>query len=369
MNSRTCPTVLTAGPQTSMVEPYLHVDPGRIYNPITDRTLSASDSLWPLLQSLQTDPEALDDLAPEIREDLEAQGWIVDADIDPARRFRLRFVSVETHTVCNQKCYFCPVAFAPRESYFMPTETFERIISELEAFRDTLEGVFVINYNEPTVDRRFVDQCRTVLDARLPLAVNTNGTGLTPGRVDQLMKTGVMRFLQINLSTIDREEYQRTRGVDQLDLVLRNLEYAKHHRLAEEMAILVLGEHDDQHDRNFAAIQQRFAEGLFEVRRFDIMDRAGHLDVGLKPERSPEILRGCENLGSRPLQHLHVSPQGECLLCCEDYDEKWKVGDLNRESIVEVLTGDRMAQLRSWIYGATTSPEDFICRGCIYARS
>ena len=64
---------------------------------------------------------------------LSAAGWLLPADEDPSARFLLKYVSLEAHTVCNQSCYFCPVSVAPRESYFMPTELYERIVGELIA--------------------------------------------------------------------------------------------------------------------------------------------------------------------------------------------------------------------------------------------
>ena len=91
----------------------------------------------------------------------------------------------------------------------MPTELYERIVGELAAWRDTIEAVFMINYNEPTVDKRFVEQVRAIRAAGLPPAVLTNGTGLTPERIDALVEMGGLRFLSINLSTLDRERYQQ----------------------------------------------------------------------------------------------------------------------------------------------------------------
>ncbi len=349
-------------------DPYLHREPGRIYSPLTDRTLEPGDDGWEPLVRLLDDSASIADLEARVREALVAAGWLIDVREDPSHRHRLMYVSLEAHTVCNQKCYFCPVADAPRKSYFMPTELFERIVGELTAYRDSLEGVVLINYNEPTVDPRFVDQCRTLIDAGLPLAVNTNGSGLTPARVDALRQIGLLRFLLINLSTIDPDEYRRTRGVGHLQTVIENVDYANRHQVAEEMVILVLGEDDESHERNFTAISRRFAGGTFEVRRFDLMDRAGRIEVGKKPPQPHSCLAGCDNLGSRPLQHLHITPQGRCVLCCEDYDENHVVGDLREQNVKQILSGEALARLRRWVYGQEEAPADFMCRHCIYAR-
>jgi hypothetical protein len=226
-----------------------------------------------------------------------------------------------------------------------------------------------MNYNEPTVDRRFVDQCRTLLAAGLKVGVNSNGSGLTPAKVDALVDSGPLRFLSINLSTLDRERYHRDRGQDQLPRVLRNLDYAKDRPVAEEMVVVVLGTGDERHDQEAEAARRYFAGSRFEVTTGRIMDRAGHIDVGLKPASGNPRLCGCDNVGSRPLQHLHITPHGKCVLCCEDYDEQYQVGDLNQSSVEEVLTGDRIATLRRWVYGLEDSPDDFLCKGCIFART
>lgn len=349
------------------LNPFLHVDPERVYNPLTDRSLVPGDGGWPEVRRLLDGSLDPGDLAPADRRVLAAASWLVPADEDPARAFLLKYVSLEAHTLCNQGCYFCPVAFDRRETYFMPTETYEDILDQVAAYRDTVEAVFMINYNEPTADKRFVDQVAAIKSRGLPPATLTNGTGLTPKRVDRLLELGGLRFLSINLSTLDRERYAAEREGDHLDLVLRNLDYAKDRPLADEMDVVVLGKGDDVHRRDFEEISERFAGSRFRVKQFEVMDRAGYLQIGLSARN--KTLCGCDNFGSRPLQHVHITPRGKCLLCCEDYDERYVVGDLAEQTLDEVLTGPAMATMRRWVYGMEEAPADFICRSCIFART
>ncbi len=340
------------------VNPYLHIDAERIYNPLTDRAITSSDPEWAPVRA------ALDGGTAE--ENLEHGGWLVRED--PSRSYRLKIVSLETMTTCNQKCYFCPVSIAPREDEAMSDAMFERIVGELGEFRETIEGVFLQSYNEPTLDRRFVDQCRTLFAADLPVSVLSNGSGLTAAKVDALVDSGPLRYLCINPSTLDRERYKRDRGEDHLNLVLKNLDYAKDRPLAQDMRIVVLGIGNEEHHSDFEAIRDRFAGGRFTVDKHIVMDRAGWLDIGLAPPERKQQLRGCDNVGSRPLQHLHITPRGRCVLCCEDYDERYVVGDLTKNTIAEVLSGEEVARLRQWVYGIEEAPADFICRNCVFAR-
>jgi MoaA/NifB/PqqE/SkfB family radical SAM enzyme len=349
------------------LNPFLHVGDDRVYNPLSDRTLLDGEPGSAALRGVLTGALAIDRLPAGERALLATAGWLMPGDAEPARQFRLKYVSLEAHTVCNQSCYFCPVSIAPRADYFMPTELYERIVSDLAAYRDTIEGVFMINYNEPTADKRFVDQVRTIKAAGLPPAVLTNGSGLTPDRIDALVEMGGLRYLSINLSTLDRERYQRDRGGDHLPVILRNLDHARDKPLAETMDMAVLGTGDADHKRDFAEISEHFAGSRFNIKYYEVMDRAGYLQIGHRPASRERRLCGCENVGSRPLQHLHITPQGKCVLCCEDYDGKYVVGDLNRESLHEVLTGPAMALMRRWVYGIEKAPEDFLCYGCTFA--
>jgi ABC-type polysaccharide/polyol phosphate transport system ATPase subunit len=213
----------SASPAPDRVSPYLHTSAEHFYNPLTDQKLALGEPLFAALRGFEESGRA----STADLDALSAGGWLIaDADL-ASQSFKLKYASLEAHTVCNQSCYFCPVSIAPRENHFMPTELYERILGQLSDYRSTIEALFMINYNEPTADKRFVEQVRAIRGAGLPPAVLTNGTGLTPDRVDALVAMGGLRFLSINLSTIDRERYKKERGGDHMTAVLKNLDYAE----------------------------------------------------------------------------------------------------------------------------------------------
>jgi len=164
------------------LNPFLHIDEDRVYNPLTDRSVVRGDAAWAQVRQFIDSGDG--------DESLERDGWIVRNDADLSTASRLKIVSLETMTTCNQKCYFCPVSIAPRDDYSMPDALFENIVEQLTEYRDTLESVFLQSYNEPTLDRRFVPFVRTLFAADLPVAVLSNGSGFTPAKVDALIEGG-----------------------------------------------------------------------------------------------------------------------------------------------------------------------------------
>jgi len=363
------PSAVREGEPVLGPSPYLHVGDDSIHNPMTDRTLGPGDADFGPLGALVRGEVTADGLGTEVRDRLRQEGWIYDpANLeDLSRGFYLKYVSLEAHSVCNQACYFCPVSISPRESRFMPMEQYREILGQLAPYRDTIEAVFMIAYNEPTLDRRFVDQVRAIKEAGLPPATLTNGSGLTPERVDALIELGGLRFLSINLSTLDRLRYNEDRGKDQLPQVMRNLEYAWDKPVAQEMDIVVLGPGDERHQRDFDEITERFRDTRFNVKYFVVNDRAGLLQVGTKGSAKQQRLKGCDLMGSRPIQHLHIDPWGRCILCCQDYHASHVVGDLTKSTVEEVLTGSEMRRMRKLIYGLEEASDDFICRNCPFA--
>jgi len=351
------------------VEPFLHYGPERIYNTLTDRFLNVGEAGFHELKSLREGQSRVEDLSSELASRLVEGAWLVESSPTLGARYLLKYVSLEASTVCNQGCYFCPVSIDRREVHSMSMEMYENVVSQVSAYRDTIEGVSMILYNEPTADKRFVDQVRVLKKYGLPPAVLTNGTGLTPDRVDKLLEFGGLKYLSVNLSTLDRERYKRDRDGDHLPLVLRNLDYLKDKQLAPQMDMAVLGTGDEVHRQDYEDICARFAGSKFTIHFYKVMNRAGAVPIGMHPEQLHENLRGCEQTGSRPVQWIHINPLGQCVLCCQDYHEDYVVGDLREESLDAILTGPKISLLRRWVYGADGAPDDFICRRCIYALS
>src|SRR5262245_35908851 len=106
-------------------EPFLHVEPARLYNPLTDRALVADSPGYAQVRALALGETTAADLDPALRSELAASGWLIEETGDVASRFRLKYVSLEANTVCNQGCYFCPVSTHPRDPHTMSMEFYE----------------------------------------------------------------------------------------------------------------------------------------------------------------------------------------------------------------------------------------------------
>lgn len=344
--------------------PFLHDRGAVVYNPLSGVSLPKDGEAYQALSRIVAGREAAAD--PAVLEHLRAARFLIDNVETEARRTHLLYVSLETCTSCNHRCPFCPVSVDPREKEVMSQELFVSLVDQIVAVGGKSVVVFLSNYNEPTFDPLFEERCRVLFDRGLPVSILTNASHFTPDRAARLEALGRFRYIGINLPTLEPERYLQLHGTKDLALVLANIDAMRARSLAEETAIVVLGNEDEAHRKDVEAITARFAPKGWQIKPFKIRSRPS--SGTYVPEPPPKKkLRGCELMGSRPFEHLHVTATAKAVLCCQDYYEHLTIGDLKTQTVAALLGGEAMARLRKWTYGVEEAPEDFLCRRCEFA--
>src|SRR6266498_3074331 len=350
--------------EAEIPSPYLHDRGSVLYNPTTGESLPKDGPGFRALVRIRDGMAS--EVDPAVLEHLRAARFLID-DLDTeTRRSHLLYVSLETCTSCNHRCPFCPVSVDPREREVMSQELFESIADQIIEIGGREVMVFLSNYNEPTIDPLFEERCLALFARGLPVSVLTNASHFTGDRAQRLQSAGRFRYIGINLPTLDPERYEKLHGTRDLPRVLANIEALRARDLSEETAIVVLGDRDEAHRRDIEEIRRRFEPLGWQIRPFRIRSRPA--SGTFVPEPPPKKkLRGCELMGSRPFEHLHVTATAKAVFCCQDYYEHLVVGDLKTQTVAQILGGDTMARLRRWTYGVEEAPADFLCRRCEFA--
>ncbi len=346
------------------VSPFLHDRGHVVYNPLTGGEIAKTDPAYFALSQIEKGlPDRPDPVAVE---HLRAMRFLIEDIEKESRLSHLLYLSIETCTVCNHRCPFCPVSIDPRERDVMPQEVFERVVDQAVAAGGKGLVVFLSNYNEPTFDPYFEDRVRFLFERKLAVSLLTNASGFTPERCELFQGLGKFLYIGVNLPTLRPDRYEKLHGTKDLARVLANMEAMQARSLSEEMAIVLLGDEDEEHRRDTDEIRARFEPEGWIIKPFKIRSRP---DSGTYVPEPPAYknLRGCELMGSRPFEHLHVTATGKAVLCCQDYHEKHVIGDVKTQSVAEILGGDKLARLRRWAYGVEEAPDDFLCRRCEFA--
>lgn len=134
-------------------------------------------------------------------------------------------ISLETLTLCNARCTFCPYPTLDRKGTAMDLKLMYRLLDEMATFAHP----FVISpfkVNEPFLDRRRLFPYLQKINACIPLAqlrLFTNGSTLTELMLDSIQELNNVLHLWVSLNSHDSGEYEKIMGID-FDLTAKRLD-------------------------------------------------------------------------------------------------------------------------------------------------
>ena len=218
-------------------------------------------------------------------------------------------VEIETINRCNGICDFCPVNKNDdtRKKAIMSRELFEKIISQLEEINYSGRLALFSN-NEPFLDERILELSKYarehVPNARIHMF--TNGTLLT-----------LEKFLTL-IPLLDELIIDNYRQDQKLIKPCEEIaEYCeKHEELKKKVSIVLRKPHEIRTTRGGNAPNRKSM-----------------------PEYSKDkcIL---------PFKQVIIRPTGEISLCCNDALGKYTLGDLKKESLLDVWYGPKYKMIR-----------------------
>lgn len=249
-----------------------------------------------------------------------------------------RLVSVETTSRCNAECPFCPYNVKQRDKKNMDEELFLKIIEDCREF--PLETIEPFMNGDPMVDPRIIHRLAHI-KKRLPdtkIGLYTNGYGLTPKRIDEIVEIGGLEYLTVSVNTLDPVRYQRIMGL-KLDKTLDNMKYltdpVRKGKVARKLAFRMTRMDDTslpEQDQFIAYCKERGVipkvVGLFNYK-------------GDIPSHLPVPAYGCEHV-----ERVDILSDGMVTLCCQDQEGQYKWGDVRTQSVLEVFRGQLAARYR-----------------------
>lgn len=269
-----------------------------------------------------------------------------------------RLISVETIGTCNARCTFCPHPSldknAKRER--MSLATFDRIAAEC-ALHPDLEVVTLSFQNEPLTDRRIfklIGRFRAATGGRVKLAIVTNGSMLTPRRVDELLENPP-DLLKISVTGISDADYES---------LMVGLKFSRTQRYITALMERIRGlprpdvqincvYTDEVRRVGVRQVAEFWAERGLRVHVMNLENRNGALqDFRAKlPEQRWNVRTWCK----RPEEQLSVWPNGDVALCCADWKKEVILGNVNFTPLQDIWHGHSLNRFRKGLRAGKTA--------------
>lgn len=231
-------------------------------------------------------------------------------------------IGIETTTICNMSCSYCPNSTIGRPPKYMSNKTFQTIIDSVAAYAPDYSGSISPHfYGEPLLDKRleeFIHYAKQQLP-NASIQLFTNGVLLSLQRFLALVDVGVNKFIISQHTPEPLPDLAKT-------LITINSDYPN----------LAQVEYFDQYHSNMK------------------MNRGGLLasDEAL-------ALRYCR---CNQYKALIFDVAGTAVLCCNDYLSSTTFGNIHHSSVQEIWNNLGYRRIRNMLYYSYFPLQ--ICRKC-----
>ncbi len=354
---------------------FVHRTGNTIVHDIKNTTYQVDDTVLALLETLDGKAAFPQELLLQggIAEEREQalnfllqEEMLVVSSTDESRRFYPHKIDLETVRHCNARCVYCPQSVDRKSKAVMEWEVFETVLSRLDGFQPT--WVALNHYGEPLLDPYFKERVAELTRRQFLLYFISNATLLTEDIIDCL--AGARLYgMALNFPALECKQWCSMMQLPESSFIrARQAIETTIARLGERVDIMIVvnSVSPDQEDR-VHAIQEHFSKfGKVIIDQRKSCSRAGLVENAHVSSvwRADERFAGCDRI----VDHVHVSWQGQCFLCCEDYHQQHIFGELLRDDLMTIMTGEPASQWRAELYGLVPMRQETICRSCATLR-
>jgi sulfatase maturation enzyme AslB (radical SAM superfamily) len=308
-------------------------------------------------------------------------------------------VQCDVNSYCSSRCWYCPVRYYQRhDPQTMTIEMFGSILDQLEDLKK--EGLvkenytlWLSSYNDILIDPLLPERLEALRQRKLMFSVLTNGVGLL-NTVDLLHEySDVIAGYSINLPAGHPDSYAKftLNSEETFARIIEGIQrlYEKSpDRYGRCISIMVNGAYEDPvakaqtgYDLPPGSTNLELAalKGIFPYLEKKIgdarplCDRAGYLarigvlnnsvDVVRKQWKLPMDAESAKDCGNsrRNFEWIHISSSAKMYLCCNDFWEQYEWGDLNKNTVKEILQSEQRVI-------ATQAGMRELCLKCWFAR-
>ena len=210
-------------------------------------------------------------------------------------------VCIETTSICNRRCSYCPNSKYYRGNFHMDTKIINKILKELKEL--DYRGTFCFHlFNEPLIDKRLPE---IIKETRKEFPMNkiviySNGDLLTIGLFKKLIKNGVTHF------DITQHAKEMTKPMKEIFRFI---------------------------DKN-----PEFKKNLYYKTQILLNNWGGLVKI---EEENPKI-----NTCHSPTNMLAINYKGDVIICCINFLGNHKYGNVKDEKIIDIWNKKEYKNIR-----------------------
>ncbi len=269
-------------------------------------------------------------------------------------------VDIELTNICDLACEFCETLVMKRNKGLMTFKTFKKVVDQCHAIG--VRSVKLNLWGESVLNKKLCEMVEYAKqNTNLILQFNTNANRLAPEISRRLVAAGLDR-LTVSVDGITKETYEKLRVRGKYERVFDNI-----HRLFElkkslgankpHVTLQIIRTTENHHEiAPFVEYWGKYADQV-SVTNISITATESVLRFSLR-EKKGRGKKPCE----QPWQRISVLWDGTVTVCCFDFEGLLAIGHIDRNSLLELWRGEKMAELRK--RHASLDFQGLICNTC-----
>lgn len=240
-------------------------------------------------------------------------------------------VRIETTNICNANCIICPREKLRRPKKTMANDHFRDLVCQAKELGATHISLF--GYGEPLIDPHLAVKVKFCSDLGLETFITTNGSLLTTRIRNALLDAG-LTHIRFSAHGFD-ENYESIHRNLKWKQVSKNIVDFLIYRRDCKASVTVIPMHGESIDeiRNF---WEPMVDWL-EIWKPHNWTDGREYRVPKKRKKS------CGRPINGPVQ---IQSDGKMVVCCFDYNGVLEVGDTHKNTISEILRGEKFNAIR-----------------------
>jgi len=245
-------------------------------------------------------------------------------------------LQIQTTSYCNYNCIICPY-HKVKDNFqqgIMSEVLFDKIVDEIEENNIYIYNIFLVLMNEPLLDITLHNKIEKI-KKKIPKAkviIISNGTLLNETISNNLINAS-LDTLKISINGFYLESYIKDKNYDQINKVVNNIDnFIKWNKGRVKLIISLV---------NNRLNEQLLVETFYKWRKFKnvsvvispFSNRTGMVDGFEEFSCTKDSIYSFGSKCTIPFSFFNILYDGTVILCCNDWNRKAVLGNLNNENI------------------------------------
>lgn len=221
-------------------------------------------------------------------------------------------IQIETTSICNAKCNFCPNSYLKREKMVMTDEVFDMVMRRLREEGLQISRFLLLLCGEPLIDKQIFQRINRIKKQypNAQIEFTTNFSLANESIIEEMLNSG-LDTVTISLNACNKEEYEKVmhlkydKTIENLNLLERMIKQYNS-KLNVKLSIVVS---DD--NRDSIQLFHDMWDELFDIREICLGNWVGE---------KQNVIDKRDRRGTCPIlfKTINILSNGDYALCCFD---------------------------------------------------